>query len=102
METVSERAKNAVEALERAVNVLGNGEDMRYIAEQMSLMHRTLVQSFTRGVVIPFIKRLADFHCAGYCDARDEAACKACEVMWEALKKEYGLEGNEEPYLPLI
>ena len=69
-------------------------------------MHRTLVQSFTSRFVIKFVMALADNYANGRYDLRDEAACKACATMKDAIVKAYDLdEESVRKYgfnLPLI
>lgn len=78
--------------LERMVNVMGSGETLAALAEKMTYMHRTLVQSFTSAFVIAFVRKMAENYKNGYYDGRDEAACKACAAMWDALLKQFNLD----------
>ena len=102
MEQVSDKAKNIAKELESIVNVMGGGENVTYVSEQMTNMHRTLVQSFFGRFILPFVIRLARQYDRGYYDARNEATGKMCSLMWETIKKEYGYTDEDTPYMPLI
>lgn len=88
--------------LEALTNRFGCREDLEQLALKMAAMHRTLVQSFTGGFVIPFVRELARMKRANRFDARDEAACKACLLMCEALEKEYGICEGDEFAFPMV
>lgn len=99
---VSESAKQAVENLESAINCMGNNEDMDYIVERMTRLHRTLVQSFTGKFVLQYVRRLALEYKDGNFDLRNKAACEACYVMWDAFCKKYGYEIEDQAGFLLI
>ena len=99
----SENAQTAATALERAINSFGSGEGSAYIVDKMLSMHRTLNQKFTGEIILPFIREMAKKYDAQRYDLRNEAACKICRVMWDAVKKEYGIENDSDDFgLPLI
>lgn len=72
--------------LEALTNRYGSRQDLERLAMSMAAMHRTLVQSFADGFVIPFVRELARMKRAGRFDGRNEAACKACLLMCDALE----------------
>ena len=84
--------ENAAIELERIVNVMGTDEATDLLVDKLTRMHRTLVQSFASKVVIKFIMKLAENYANGWYDLRNEAACKACAVMKDAIMKEYHLD----------
>lgn len=97
-----DKVEEAREKLEALTNRFGCREDLEQLAMKMAAMHRTLVQSFTGGFVIPFVRELARMKRAGRFDARNEGACKACLIMCEALEKEYGICERDEFAFPLV
>ena len=86
------QVENVALEIERIINVMGNGETTNALVDKLTRMHRTLVQSFTSQVVIQFIRKMADNYKNGWYDLRDEAACKSCSAMWDALVKAYDLD----------
>ncbi len=98
----SENAETAAKAMERAVNQFGGQEDAEYIVQHLCSMHRTLNQSFVSRIILPFVRQMAMHYDTGCCDARNESACKACFLMWEALKAEYGIEDGADFSLPMV
>lgn len=72
--------------LEALTNRYGSRQDLERLAMSMAAMHRMLVQSFADGFVIPFVRELARMKRAGRFDGRNEAACKACLLMCDALE----------------
>lgn len=95
-----DKVDEAREKLESLTNRFGSHGDLERLALKMASMHRTLVQSFAGGFVIPFVRELARMKRAGRFDARNEAACKACLIMCDALEKEYGIgEGEDLSFL---
>lgn len=103
MDKISENAKTAVDALKRTVNSFDCGDNAEFIVAQMLYMHRTLNQAFTDGIVVPFIRKMAKMYDSGSYDLRNEAACRVCRVMWDALKAEYGLNDDSADFrLPMI
>lgn len=103
---VDSNRKTTVESarcdLESLTNRFGSRADLESLAIRMATMHRTLVQSFTGGFVIPFMRELARMKRAGRFDARNEGACRACLIMCEALEKEYGICEGDEFAFPLV
>ena len=95
-----DKVDEARDKLERLTNQFGGENDLERLALKMASMHRTLVQSFAGGFVIPFVRELARMKRAGRFDARNESACKACLIMCDALEKEYGIgEGDDLAFL---
>ena len=97
-----DKVDEAREKLESITNRFGSGKDLERLALKMAAKHRTLVQSFTGGFVIPFVRELARMKRAGRFDGRNEAACKACFLMCDALEKEYGIGEGEEFAFPMV
>ena len=99
----SENAETAATAMERTINLFGSDENMKYIVEHFLTMHRTLNQKFTGEIIIPFVKAMAQKYDAHRYDLRNEAACKVCRVMWDAIKAEYGIQDDATDFnLPMI
>lgn len=99
----SEMAETAATALERVVNQFGGKEDSDHIVNHLLSMHRTLQQSFVSRIIIPLVREMAMRHSEGRCAPRNETACKVCRVMYDALKAEYGKEGDDEDFaLPMV
>jgi len=97
-----DKVEQAREVLESLTNRFGCRQDLEDLAMKMASMHRTLVQSFTGGFVIPFVRELARMKRAGHFDARSEGACRACLIMCEALEKEYGMREGDEFAFPMV
>lgn len=97
-----DKVEQAREVLESLTNRFGCRQDLEDLAMKMASMHRTLVQSFTGGFIIPFVRELARMKRAERFDARNEGACRACLVMCEALEKEYGICEGDEFAFPLV
>jgi hypothetical protein len=87
-----EQIDNVALELERIVNVMGTDEATDLLVDKLSRMHRTLVQSFASKVIIKFIMKLAENYDNGWYDLRNEAACKACKTMKDAIIKAYNLD----------
>lgn len=99
----SENAETAATAMERTLNSFGSDENTKYIVEKMLTMHRTLNQKFTGEIILPFIRAMAQKYDAHRFDLRNEAACKVCRVMWDAIKAEYEIEDDAADFrLPVI
>lgn len=81
--------------LEDLTNRFGCRKDLERLAISMASMHRTLVQSFTGGFVVPFVRELARMKRAERFDARNEEACKACLCMCEAIEKKYDVKEGD-------
>lgn len=94
--------EHAAEILEEMTNVYGCANNLNQLAFKMTRMHRTLVQSFTSGFVIPFIREMAKLKREDRFDGRNEAACDACLSMSEALEKKYDIGADDGISLPLI
>ena len=97
-----EKVDQASEILKSLTNRFGCEKDLEDLAMNMSSMHRTLVQSFTGGFIIPFVRELARMKRVESFDARNESACKACLIMCEALEKEYGICSGEKLAFPMV
>ena len=67
--------KDAEDAQTRRLDVVGQG---------VANLHRTLNQSFGRMVETYIMLNAAAYE-AGIYDARNEAICRHCHIMWEAL-----------------
>lgn len=91
-----ENAEMAATAMERTMNQFGGREDAELVVSHLLNMHRTLNQTFTSRVVLRFVQEMAKRYTSGRMDARNESACKICRVMWDAVKKEYGREGDDD------
>lgn len=102
-EKISENAVAAATALERTVNSFDCSVNAEYIVDKMCYMHRTLNQAFTGGIIITFIRKMAKMYESGSYDPRNESACKACRVMWDAIKAEYGIDDDSADFrMPMI
>ena len=98
-----ENAETAAAELERTINSLGGEENAMVIVRKMLFMHRTLNQSFTSRIIIPFIREMAKFYTDGRYDVRNHEACRICRIMYDALKAEYGRQGDDDGIaLPMI
>ena len=97
-----EKIEKAREVLEDMTNVYGCRTDLEALANRMARMHRTLVQSFTSGLVIPFVRELARMKRTDRFDGRNQAACEACLAMCEALEAKYGIGETDELSFPCI
>lgn len=91
-EEQKEKIENIAREIEGIINVMGNSETTDGLVSNLLFMHPTLIQSFTSKVIIRFVQRMAESYRNGWYDGRDEAACKACETMWNSLIKAYNLD----------
>ena len=94
--------EHAAEIIEEITNVYGCSKNLNQLAFNMTRMHRTLVQSFTSGFVIPFVREMARLKREDRYDGRNEVACDACLAMAEALEKKYDITPEDGLSLPLI
>lgn len=96
MATNKEIAELAARTLSSAMNSFYASSNGEIIVSRMLAEHRTINQSFTGSVVLPFVKEMALRYQKGFYDGRNEAACNLCATMWEALKTAHGFtdEGN--------
>lgn len=95
-------AKDLSLRMERFANRFGVHEDLKRLAIMMTEMHRTLVQSFTSGFILQFVKKMAE-NCRGdKFDDRDKLAAKVCEEMWTSVEDKYGLNEGEDIRLPMV
>ena len=92
-------AKDIASELINSVNCLGGPtEYTEEVLHNLVYSHRTLNQAFVGRYVLPFIQKMAENYRSGNYDGRNEFASKVCNVMAEAVEKEFGkLES-----LPLI
>lgn len=97
-----DKVYQASEILNSLTNMFGCEKNLEELAMKMASMHRTLVQSFTGGFIIPFVRELARMKRIERFDARNESACKACLIMCEALEKEYGICSGEKLAFPMV
>ena len=88
--------------IERFSNRFGVHEDLKRLALLVAGMHRTLVQSFTSGFVLQFVKKMAENRRSDRFDDRDAQAVKVCDEMWTAVEKEYSLSEGEDIKLAMI
>ena len=95
-------ADNLALRLERFSNRFGVHEDLKRLAVKMTEIHRTLVQSFTSGFVLQFIKKMAENRRADRFDDRDAQAVNVCDEMWKAVEEKYGLNEGEDIRLAMI
>lgn len=96
------KVENARKILEDMTNVFGCRTDLEALANKMAYMHRTLVQSFTSGFIIPFVRELAHMKRNGRFDGRNQSACEACLSMCEALEAKYEIGEADDFSLPCI
>lgn len=100
---VTEKMKQAAELMESAINNMGNRESTEYFVGEMLQMHRTLQQSYTGDIILPFVREMAKRYKEGRYDARNEMACKACAAMWDAFAKEFEITDESiSTGLPMI
>lgn len=97
-----DKVAEAASILENMTNVYGCHDSLASLANRMATMHKTLVQSFTSGFVIPFVRELAKMHRVGCEDDRNKAAAEACDEMCKALELKYDIGEADEIRLPLI
>lgn len=97
-----EKVERARETLEDMTNNYGCRTDLEALANRMARMHRTLVQSFTSGFIIPFVRELAHMKRNDRFDGRNKAACEACLAMCEALEAKYEIGESDDFALPCI
>ena len=99
----SENAETAATAMERTMNTYGGMEDADFIVRHFCSMHRTTNQSFVSRIILPFVRQMAVHYDTGVYDGRNEAACRICRKMWDAVKENLGIEDDtEEVRLPMI
>jgi hypothetical protein len=90
-----DKVNEAMMQLESLTNRFGSRHDLERLAMGMASMHKTLVQSFTGGFIIPFVRELARMKRAERFDARNEESCNACLCMCEALEAKYGIKEGD-------
>ncbi len=102
----SEEKKDKVEEtralLEELTNVYGCRANLERLALGMTTMHKTLVQSFTSGFVIPFVREMARLKAEDRFDDRNKLAVEVCEVMSKAIDEKFGTKQGDKVVLPLI
>lgn len=97
-----EKVEKIASELEDLTNDYGCHESLEAIANKMASMHKTLVQSFASGFILPFVKKMAEDYRCGKFDDRNRAAAMICEEMWTSVEDKYGLNQGEEIRLPCI
>lgn len=102
LKETEEKVEKISSELEELTNVYGCHDSLASLANRMATMHRTLVQSFTSGFVIPFVRELAKMHRVGCEDGRNKAAAEACDEMCKALELKYDIGEEDEIRLPCI
>lgn len=89
--------------LEKVVNAMPNTANTESVVTGLMRMHRTLNQAFTGKIVFRFIQRMADIYRDNNYDARNEAACRICSLLWDVLEKEVGINPHTERIeLPML
>lgn len=88
--------------LEELTNVYGCRTNLGRLAVGMTTMHKTLVQSFTSGFVIPFVREMARLKAEDCFDDRNRMAVEVCEAMSNAIDEKYGTKPGDKVTLPLI
>ena len=88
--------------IERFTNRYGARKDLNDLAVKMTQMHRTIVQSFTGGFILAFVKKMAENYRNGKYDDRDKMSAHLCDDMWYAIEDKYNLGDGEEICLPMI
>lgn len=97
-----EKVEKISSELEELTNVYGCHHSLETLANKMSSMHRTLVQSFTSGFVIPFIREMARKFRGERFDERNRASAEACDEMAKALEAKYDIGEMDELRFPCI
>lgn len=95
-------AKRLADSIALFTNRFGVHIPLASVASMMTMEHPTLVQSFTSGFILQFVKEMAKRCRAGMFDGRDQMAVKVCEKMWTAVAEEFGLGEDEDIRLPMI
>ena len=88
--------------IEHFSNRFGVHEELKRLASILTVMHPTLVQSFTSGFILSFVKKMAENCRCDKFDGRDKAACVVCEAMWNAVEDKYDLDWRDDLKLPMI
>lgn len=94
--------KSVADDLEKLTNTFGCRDNLMPLADAMTAMHRTLVQSFVGGFVIPLVRNMAMLFRNGRYDARNKATAEACDAMYVALESKYSLAEDDELGFPCI
>lgn len=97
-----DKVAEAASILEEITNVYGCHHSLEALANKMASMHRTLVQSFTGGFVIPFIREMARKFREERFDERNKASSEACDEMAKALEAKYDIGEMDELRFPCI
>lgn len=87
--------------LERQINCMGSGESMDYLVSKMSNLHRTLQQSFCGSFILNYVRTMSLNYEKGYYDARNETACRLCNLMWNSLKEKVDWMANYDDSQPI-
>ena len=84
-------AKDIADSLINSVNCFGGPTDYtEEVLHHLVYAHRTLNQAFVGRYVLPFIQKMAENYRSGNYDGRNEFASKVCNVMADAVEKEFG------------
>ncbi len=94
--------QNLADRIETFTNRFGVAGELKQLAINMTGRHRTLVQSFTSGFVLQFIKKMAENFRADRFDDRNKQAANVCDDMWKVVEGKYGLKEGEDISLPMI
>ena len=89
-----DKVEQAREILESLTNRFGCRQDLEDLAMKMASMHRTLVQSFTGGFIIPFVRELARMKRAERFDGRNAAACESVAAALAAAVADARRDGG--------
>ena len=84
------KPENVAMDLERLANSFSARDNFEPIVKHINCMHRTCQQSLVGQLVLNTIRTLALAYKDGNFDGRNEYACRICNVMWEAAKKDRG------------
>lgn len=101
-EESEKKVDEVASALEKMTNVYGCQSTLEALAKKMTSMHRTLVQSFISGFVVPFVREMAKMHRNGMVDGRDEESAAACLAMCESIEKRYDIGEGDRLAFPCI
>lgn len=97
-----DKVAEAASILEEITNVYGCYHSLEALANKMASMHRTLVQSFTGGFVVPFIREMARKFRVERFDERNRDSAEACDEMAKALETKYDIGEMDELRFPCI
>lgn len=85
-----EEIREVFDKLFNQLNYIGSESEIQEILEEkLNNLHRTLRQSFFRGVIIPSIKLFAKHYEESNYDARNEDSCKLASELAKQLDSVY-------------